>query len=262
MANGLLVGAGMNKERDLSGFSLGHPCGLLSISLRPSVSFGMTTIIAAVDGEDAVIAADGLMQYRAEPYNDCVVKIMVLSDSLLVGFMSNSLESVCRIQGALVPEYAWDESKLEDFCSQWNRGTQRVKYGYRNAVVRITKALREITGTKGYDEGEGGCGLLLVGKRKGQHVVAAWETSMGCKPREATSLIFAIGSKPEEGTAEYEHFERLVIGDKTTKGWERRLVAGIRYCALDLKLPAINGNVATCRMSEKGKIRWHLLNDS
>lgn len=71
MANGLLVGAGMNKERDLSGFSLGPmDWKLLEIRWHPSISFGMTTVIAAVDDKDAVIAADGLMQHRTETYDD------------------------------------------------------------------------------------------------------------------------------------------------------------------------------------------------
>lgn len=69
----------MTKQRDLSGFSLGpRDWGLLEIHWPPSISFGMTTVIAAVDDEDAVIAADGLMLYRTGTYNDCVVKIMVL----------------------------------------------------------------------------------------------------------------------------------------------------------------------------------------
>lgn len=222
----------------------------------------MTTVIAIADGEDAVIAADGLMRQKTDTYDDRVVKIMMLSDSLLVGFMTKSLESVLKIQKALAPEYACDKRKPEGFCSQWNEGQQRVRYGYRNAVSRIAKVLREIIGAEGYDEGEDGCGLLLVGKRNGQHVISSWETSGGGRLGESDTGCHGIGSRPKEGTDEYRHFERLLIGDKlTAKGCERRLVTAIRYCALDLKLPAINSNVATCRMSEKGRIRWHLHGD-
>ena len=223
-----------------------------------SMSLRMTTVIAAVDDADAVLATDGLMEYGGDPYCESTVKIMVLRDSLLVGFITNSLDSVRRIQAALAPGYVFDNPS--EFSSAWNRGSRRVDYGYANAKARITRALKELIGSEGYVEDEAGCGAMLVGRASGKQRAVAWDTSCGTEPiREYDAGVLAIGSRPPDGTDEYEHFMELANGKKTTRGAERGLIAAIRYCAVDLKLPAINGNVATCRMSERGRIRWDFL---
>jgi len=56
------------KDRTLHDFSKYPP--------PSSISFGMTTVIAAVDGDrkDVVIAADGLMRSKTDTYDDCAVK--------------------------------------------------------------------------------------------------------------------------------------------------------------------------------------------
>jgi len=243
---------------------LGHPHGILPLGRNACILFGMTTVTAAVDGNDAVIATDGLMeevdtQGQPIPYSDQVVKIMALRDSLLVGFMANSLMAVRSVQLALAPSYTFDWSKPETFCAQWNGGSRRVFYGYRNAVERITKALRGIKEWSDYSENSKGMGIVLVGRRKGRPAISAWETSQGCEPREIQEGV-VIGSKPaEDRVEELKHLNDLMFGDRARGRTEDRLVAAIRYCAVDLHLPHINGNVATCRLSERGKIRWHLL---
>jgi hypothetical protein len=246
----------------LSDFQLGKNIKSSGKEFLGSVTIKVTSGIGFVDGNDAVLAFDGRMLLKGEPSRDyeCVLKSMRLNGSLAIGLATASLDSAREVLATLLPDYAWGDDPRQ-FCAAFESNGYPIKMGYRNAKSRIREAIRRLISEERYTNEKAGIAILLAGRIKSKKrptaILCRWDSAEGERPTlECTRGRGIIGTYPDN-KEDRKRFTDIVDREETTKGVEARLVEAIRFCAHDARIPEINGNVATRRLSKQFNFEWH-----
>jgi len=246
----------------LSDFQLGTRIRSSGKEFLGTLTVKVTSGIGFVDENDVVLAFDGrlLRKGKSNPNDEYVLKSMRLNGSLAVGFATASLDSAKKVLAILLPNYNWGDDPRQ-FCAAFESNGYPIKMGYRNAKSRIRKAIRQLISEENYTSEEAGIAILLAGRIKSrkQHIpiLCKWDSAEGDHPTlEGTRGRAIIGAYPDN-KEDFKRFTDKIDREETTKGVEARLVEAIRFCAHDVAIPDINGNVATRRLSKQFAFEWH-----